>query len=177
MKTFQDKFGQTWVIDLDLFKARQIEAYDFGPALKLEEEHFISFFPPQEDLFNSLITDPAVCFGMIWVLVQDQLPHRTYEVKDEKGSVTSYPIQSELDFTRCFDGEVISKARLAFYEELPDFFPQMKITLNNLISRYSRAEELIDERTSKAVTKKMSDQELEKEIDRAIEEALAPEAD
>lgn len=161
MNTFKDKYDQSWTIDLDLQKARVIENYNFSQALRTQEEFYIQFFPPQENLFDELLTNTAVCFGMIWCLVKEQLDNKNYrDVQSNK-----HPITNEEDFARCFDGEALDRARLALYAELPDFFLDQKITLTTLRDRTKRAFEIADEKMAARLAERLSDSQITRLID------------
>lgn len=162
MHTFKDRNGTEWIIDLDLSLVRQIECYNFGPALSPREAasgeevapHYISFFPPQEDLLTDIITNPAVCFGMVWCCVRAQAKERG--------------IEDEMDFARLFKGDHIRDARLAFYKELPDFFPEMATTLTTLIERFSRTNEVADRKVAARLMEVMGDERIEELVDREL---------
>jgi len=155
MHDFKDKDGVSWTIDLSLSAVWRIEAYDFGRALHVDEPTFVAFFPPQADLFTSLITNPAVCFGMIWCCVEEQ-------AKDRE-------INNELEFAKRFDGDAIERARLALYEELPNFYSRSRISLQTLIGRYEETWEIINDRLQKKIDTLMTRETLEKMVDQEMD--------
>ena len=154
MHSFKDKNGTDWIIDLNLETIRFIESCNFGQALRKDDNYYIQMWPPQEDLFTEIITNPAVAFGMIWCCCREQAAERN--------------IKSEEEFARLFNGQAAQDSRLALYEELPDFFPEMRTTLKALIDRYSRIHQIADQKLGKKATEMMSDEMLEKEVDKAI---------
>lgn len=165
MQSFKDKNGQDWDLGITLFDILRIEAYDFSicytatgrepPFIDEEGRYHIQMNPPAENLFSELITDPAVCFAMIWIICQEQAEKRE--------------IKTELEFSRLFTGATCMEARAAFYKELPDFFPQMKTTLKTLLDRMLKFQEVADTRISREVETVLSDEEMH----RVIEETLA----
>jgi len=150
MPSFTDRLGQKWYLELDLFKAMKLEDHEFPGIGK------IKFFPPTENLLN-LLSETAVSFGMIWFLCQDQIKGRTYATNSSDART---PIANEEDFARCFNGETVDSSRVALFEELGNFFPQMKITLSRLIERYSSLKKIVDSKVADKIAIEMSDQRM-----------------
>jgi len=157
MHTFKDNKGNEWVVDLTLAGIRRIEASDFSEALGKEgdEPFHIHFFPPEDDLFTTLITNPAVCFQMLWCVLQADIDSR------EVGSME--------EFAELFGGKEIAEARLAFYEELPPFFPEMATSLTALIDRYSKIHEKADQAIAKKMQTLLSDKRIDNEITNIVD--------
>lgn len=155
MHVFKDKNGTEWAIDLTLDKIRHIEAADFSAAFHAEEPRHIQFFPPQDDLFTDIITNPAVAFGMVWICCQQQA--------NDRG------IQTEEEFANLFNGKSLQDSRIAFYEELPGFFPEMATTLAALVERFTTIQKRVDQKLSEGTKRLIS----EERVDRVIDEALA----
>lgn len=158
MRTFKDKTGQEWIVELTLDKVKYIESYDFAEALGEPSPCHIRMFPPEEDLFTTKITNPAVCFSMIWCIVREQAASRG--------------IEDELAFAKLFDGRTMQDARLAFYEELPDFFPEMMTTLRTLIGTYSKVQKIADKKLNQKAMKHLSDEQIEKMVEEEINKRL-----
>ena len=166
MQTFKDKYGQEWLLDMDLSSVRLMEAREFPNLGK------ITFFPPTEN-FYQLLGQTEVSFGMIWCLCKDQLEGKTFI----KGNTeTSAPITNEEEFAHCFNGETLEQSRIALFEELANFFPQMRITLTTLIERYSSLTKMVDRKTATKMTTEMSDDKMEQMIDQALDEAELPQS-
>jgi len=147
MHTFKDKNGDDWDVELTLFGARAIEGYDFGPALHEDEEVYIDFLPPQEDLFQKYLPDPNVCFAMIWVLCKDQAEPRG--------------IKSEYEFARLFNGDTLFAAQQALHKELPDFFPRLKTTLTTLLEQLTKVHTATDKLMREKVLEVVPDDKIE----------------
>ena len=144
MQTFKDKDGKDWIIDLNLSHIKLMEAHDYSEISRYNK---IKFLPPQEDLFTEVITNPAVCFTMVWCCCQKQ--------------ATEVGIETELQFAERFNGETIQNSRIAMYEELPPFFPEQQTTLEALISRYGKIQKMADTGMRKILDEKLGDKELE----------------
>lgn len=157
MHTFKDKHGTDWTVDLTLNQIRRIEAADFSPAFHSDEPQYIRFFPPQENLFTEVITNPAVAFGIVWICCQQQA--------EERG------IKTEEEFANLFNGKALQDSRIAFYEELPDFFPEMATTLAALVERFTTIQKRADQKLSEGTKRIMNDEIVDREIDKAIAKA------
>lgn len=154
MHVFKDKNGTEWTIDLTLDKIRRIEAADFAAAFHSDAPQSIQFFPPQDDLFTDIITNPAVAFGMVWLCCQQQAEERN--------------IKTEEEFTNLFNGKSLQESRIAFYEELPDFFPEMATTLVALVERFTTIQKRADQKLGEGTQRLMSNERVDREIDKAI---------
>lgn len=159
MQTFKDKYGQEWILDMDLSSIRICEAREFPTIGK------ITFFPPTEN-FYALLGQTEVSFGLVWCLCKDQLEGKTFIPKGKKDS---QPITDEEQFAHCFDGEVLEQSRIALFEELANFFPQMRTTLKTLIERYSSLTKIVDRKTSDRMKTEMSDEKMEQMIDKTFD--------
>jgi len=156
MQLFKDNTGDEWHVDLNLGHILQIEAYDFTQALHKPEEEgptHIQFFPPDEELFTTLVLQSAVCFSMIWCAVRAEAEQRN--------------ITNELEFAKRFNGDTMAAARKAFLEELANFFPEMRTTLMILIEKFSAMTKMVDEKLSKK-TEEMLGSKMEAVIDEEI---------
>lgn len=160
MHTFKDKKNREWTIELDLSKAMQIEDYDMGQAMGEEPDEngeypprYIPFTNPQDNFFEYYMSNTKVVFTIIWILCREQ-------AKD-------FAINNMEDFAKIFDGQTFNNARMAFFEELPDFFTQKKMTLKASIQSYFEAIEKMDERQAKVIREKLGT----KQIDEILNEA------
>lgn len=145
MHTFKDKDGIQWEVDLNLSHIRYLESVDFSLATNGEFEH-IKFIPPQENLFSHVITNPAICFEIVWACCKNQAEKRDINTIEE--------------FASKFDGRALQESRIAVYEELPPFFPENLTSLKALISRYSSIQRIADEGIVDLLNKKIGDKEL-----------------
>lgn len=158
MHTFKDKDGMEWNVELNLGNALKIEAHDFTHSLGDGEGRLkIKFLDPQDNLFQEIITHDAACFDMIWCCVQEQAAAR--------GITTIY------EFAKRLTGKSIADARLAFYEELPNFFHRQETTLKALIKRFSSLQDMASQKIGRAVEEELATLDLEKMLDEEIAKA------
>jgi len=157
MHTFKDNKGETWNIDLTLAGIRRIEAADFSEPLKKkgDEVFHINFFPPEDDLFTNLITNPSVCFQMLWCVLEEEAVDRGIGNMEE--------------FAALFGGDEIAAARLAFYEELPPFFPEMTTSLKALTEKYSLVHQKADAAIAKKMDTLLSEKAIENEVSKIVD--------
>lgn len=165
MRTFTDRYDQTWQLDMDLSAVRKIESYEFPNFGK------ISFFPPSEKLFQ-MLSETEVSFFALWMLCRDQIEGKTYICKK---TAAKLPVTNEEDFAHCFNGDTIEKGKVAFFEELSDFFPQMRTTLMRLTERFSSLTKIVDQRMADKMTEELSDQRINQIIDETMNETEMPE--
>jgi hypothetical protein len=158
MHSFNDKTGTEWIIELHLGNAMLIEAHDFTHSLGNGEDPVrVKFLTPQDDLFNEVITNDAACFDMIWCCCKEQA---------EKIGVTN-----QYEFAKRLTGKSIADARLAFYEELPNFFHRQETTLRALIKRFSSLQIMATKKIGQAMEEELEHLDLEKILDLEIEKA------
>lgn len=158
MHSFTDKEGKEWIIELNLGNAMLIEAHDFTHSLGNGEDALrIKFLTPQDNLFNEVITNDAACFDMIWCCCKEQA---------EKSG-----IKNQYEFAKRLTGKSIADARLAFYEELPNFFQRQETSLRALIKRFSSLQALATKKIGEAMEEQLDHLDLEKMLDAEIEKA------
>lgn len=158
MRTFTDRYDQTWQLDMDLSAVRKIESYEFPNFGK------ISFFPPSEKLFQ-MLSETEVSFFALWMLCREQIEDKTYICKK---TAAKLPVTNEEDFAHCFNGDTIEKGKVAFFEELSDFFPQMRTTLKRLTERFSSLTRIVDQRMADKMNEELSDQKINQIIDETM---------
>lgn len=160
MHSFNDKEGTEWTIELNLGNAMLIEAHDFTHSLGDGEEPVkIKFLTPQDDLFTDVITNDAACFDMIWCCCKEQAER--------------IGIKNQYEFAKRLTGKSIADARLAFYEELPNFFHRQETTLRALIKRFSSLQAMASKKIGQAMEEELDHLDLEKMLDAEIEKAKA----
>ena len=156
MPSFKDKYEVEWNVELDLGTAYAIEDYDFkGHHPKIQ------LIPPQEDFFSSVITNPKAIFGIVWVILQEQI--NAYNEKWQS-SDKQPRIGNELDFAKRLNGKNLQAMKVALWEECVNFFPEMGTTLKALIARFSRAMTIANERMPKEIDDQLSDEKINKII-------------
>lgn len=164
MHTFNDKYGQVWSLDLDLALVQELENHDFANHGK------IKFFPPSENLLQ-LLSETSVSFGMIWEMCKYQLSGKTYIPRTTEGNPNQPQQISNMEhFAMCFSGETVVLSRIALFEELGNFFPQMRTTLMQLTERYSHLVNLVNRKTAQKMETDLSDEKIEALIDRLFAE-------
>lgn len=152
MRTFKDKEGTEWLVEFNLYNVMQIEGYDFTNILGSPK---IKILPPQPDFFDKIITNTPAILAMVWCCLREQA--------SERG------IANEIDFARRINGNTIQEARIAFWGELSDFFPEMRTTLQTLTGKLSRAQVLANERMTKEVEQKITDSAIQEVLDKLLE--------
>lgn len=155
MHTFKDKTEKEWAVDVDLGTIRVIEDFDFSEALRTEDRRHISFLPPEEDLFTSLLTNTRVLFCCLWLCCRDQAIDRGIDNIEQ--------------FAEVFSGPSLNEARLAFLEELPPFFPDMMTSLRALIETYSSVMQEADKQITAKLKKTLSPERIKAEVTEAVE--------
>jgi len=165
MHTFNDKFGQVWSLDLDLALVQELENHDFPAHGK------IKFFPPSENLLQ-LLSETSISFGMIWEMCKYQLVGKTYypRISSLTEEATAQPITNQEHFAMCFNGDTVEQSRIALFEELGNFFPQMRTTLKQLTERYSHLVGLVNRKSAQKMEAELSDEKMETLIDQLFEE-------
>ncbi len=111
----------------------------------------VDLLSPTEEMFNEILMNREVVFGVIWCLCESQA--------SERG------IADEMEFARLFSGDVFEAAHSAFYEELADFFPEMRTTLTTLIGRLKKAREMAGSKISQMLEEQLNDEKLEEMMD------------
>lgn len=163
--TFQDKEGTEWTLSIDLQKAMEIEDHNFAHAFGETREdgqdpvHKISFIDPDKELFTEWITNRRFCLDMIWILVRD--------IAKEKN------IPNMLEFAKRFDGSSFRNARVALWEELPNFFPDQETSLRASISAVSNMEKMLDEKGAELLRLGMDPEKMKQVIERESKKLLA----
>jgi hypothetical protein len=152
MRSFKDKKGQEWTLDLTLGHVRQIEQSDFS-VLKVESVPLLS--RPEEAVFD-LVPNRALSMACVWICVRDQAEARG--------------VHSEEEFCLLLNATSINEACESFWGELSDFFPVLKMTLTKLIERFSKGVELLNKQAPEAVAETLTDEWMEQEIQRQLDQ-------
>jgi len=148
MKTFKDKEGTSWTLDLNLGAAMKIESYDVAEAVGKESPYHLKFLDSDDAAFQLYLTNTKVCFTIIWCCCEKQAKSRD--------------ITDEIEFASRFDGETWDLARMAMMEELINFFPRKAITLRALIQKYCEVMATQDRVMGEAIQKHISAENLQK---------------
>lgn len=193
--TFKDRLGNPWNLEINLEDAFRIEEYDFQ-----NKTPKVQMCPPTEDFLTHRLADPRVCFGLAWVITEPQRKSwneslnswnqgiqkkieevqkklaqgQTQELQKELEELPSQfrtPIQNELDFAKLLDGRSIQELKQSLWEALVNFFPDHATTLRVLTNRFSEVIRRTDERLSGEATRRLSNEQIDKELDLALEKA------
>lgn len=155
MSTFKDKLGFEWQVNIDMLKALEIENYNFGQAFgdpPLEDGtypfHRLNFIEPDDDFFDVTITKTRIVFTILWILCREQA---------KIVGVTNLE-----EFAKRFDGDSMTAAKMAFYEELPNFFTSRRTVLKTSIQRYLDALEELDRVGSQMLEENLSREDVRK---------------
>lgn len=156
--TFRDKNGEQWEVGLTLGGARRIDAADFS---ELTDKKF-SILTPEKTVFMELLSNSSLVFGMIWVLVQDQVEANLSIDPAEE------PDRAELAFVDSLDGQAIEKGKRAFWGALADFFPEHKTALLILIQQVQKTEARIGMELKGIIPdlERVMNQEISAEVDK-----------
>lgn len=157
MQQFKDKEGRNWTLELNLGTGFKVEAFDFAEALGEEEKTTISFLDAENEKLESYMTNTRVCFTMIWLCCQEQAEQRG--------------IDNMLKFAECFDGPTLDAAKIAFWEELANFFPKKATTLRTLTRKFSEVMIAQDKTMAKAIEENISVENLDKMTRKILEDA------
>lgn len=103
MRTFQDRTGRPWTIDLHVTAIRQIKGVLGIDLYALVDNGF--------EGLTKLMSDPIELVNLLYFLCLEQAAERN--VSDD-------------DFGRVLAGETLEAAGAAFYDEYVDFFPNAR---------------------------------------------------
>ena len=156
---FKDAHGKSWDCKINLGKALQVDRSDFTALTP--EKIILSRY--DQDALKVMITDTAVLFAVIGVLVHDQceenLNFKILSSDDED--------KFQTEFTRSIDGPCIERARTAFVEALQDFFPAAKTVLSTFLKKLENIQAKASMRLENEIYPLM-DQELDNLLDDEI---------
>ena len=92
MKSFKDKNGESWIVELNV-----------GTLLSIKNELDIDLLDKPGDFPTTV----SAFVDVLWVSLLDQIQERKL---------------NEIDFAKCLDGETINTATDCFVDELSNFF-------------------------------------------------------
>ena len=144
MRTFKDRDGRTWSVELNVHQMKRIRAHvgiDLVNVIELDSGGNVKV-----DLVDRIASDPCLLVDILWVCVEEEA--KAAGVTDEQ-------------FGRSLAGESIEEATRAFLDELVDFFPGAKRLFLKKAVELSR--KYNGEMTS-ALEKALEDPELERRV-------------
>lgn len=150
MRKFKDSTGHEWSVDLNLATVRRISQAKIQTTT---EEVTVDLLNPDDNLLNNRLTKREVIFGIIWVICSPDF----YENPESEAS-------AEEQFAMRFDGETFEAAQEVLYEELSDFFPELRTTLKTLTTRLKKVKEAVDKKLSNTMEKELSDEKIDQMI-------------
>ena len=123
MKSFKDKDGKSWIIEVNVRQVRKIRA-----LLNIDLANMIQFDAangkPNTELLDRLSNDPCLLVDVIYVLCKDQAD--ALNITDEK-------------FAESMNGDTVESATVALLEEMVDFFPEAKRRVLRVILNQAEA--------------------------------------
>jgi hypothetical protein len=144
MKTFKDREGREWLIDINIASIKRVKDLLAIDLLKLEGQ----------ELVEQLISDPCSLCNIVYVLCMEQA--------DERGV-------SDEHFGRAMAGDAIDHATTAVLEEFVDFFPSRKRPLmRQALARIQQ----IETAQLAAADRIVNSPEIDRLIDEAMNEAI-----
>lgn len=123
---FTDALGNEWDLTINMGAAERIERADFSAIITSRK---VSFFNPDKDFLNSVITDMRCIALMIWCIIKPKadklgiLHHRVYD-----GEKQTSP-DDAVYFEDMLGGDTLYAAKSAFWEACSVFFQQRGISL------------------------------------------------
>lgn len=153
MRTFVDRAGREWQIDLNLQNAKRIEQADFSEVLEGGKVRLLDPRKLDESFYVSVMLNSAAMAFMAWVMV--------YEQATDSGI-------SQEDFCSQLHGDELMKLRETVWMEIADFFPERRTSLLRLIRAYRELQEKIDEGPAVRLIERLQ-QETNAELDRIMD--------
>ena len=123
MKSFKDKVGKTWIIEVNVRQVRKVRALlniDLANMIQFEAENGKT----NTDLLDKLSSDPCLLVDVIYALCKDQAD--TLNITDEQ-------------FGENMNGDTVEAATVALLEEMVDFFPEAKRRVLRVILNQAEA--------------------------------------
>lgn len=145
MRTFKDKDGQEWHLDLTFGKYRRLHAsgFDCTDVGQLER----------------LASDPEVTLRVLMELCSDDLASRNV---------------SQEVFESGFDLDVLQAAIEAVVDEIIDFFPQQSRAVMRTAWEKVRSQmATVQQDMAKAATKAIENGEIESQVEKALSEQFS----
>jgi len=163
MKTFTDKKGRVWDLELDILTCRRVDASDF----KLYYKPDFSIFSLSGDPLKHLVLQSSFTFAVIWAIVQPQAVEMFKAGKFPTDPKANHE-EAELEFVSGINAKAKMEANTAFLEALGDFFPELKTALSSLERQMRTLSEKIDLKAREV--EPLLDEMLEADMDQGIKE-------
>lgn len=175
MRTFKDKTGNEWELELNGLAIRNIDNTDYSALV--DGDYKISRRTEGSKFWDDGIYDRALITAMVWVAIRGQ-NKQAIEAAREKINKTEEreDATAEEAFVSLLDGPAVRRAYNAFMEELSDFFPERRTVLMKLIQLSGE----VEKRTSDQIIKKLDalgpkmDKLIETELDKAEATVFGP---
>lgn len=153
MKSFKDKTGRSWDIELNVGTVRQIKSRCY-----VDFDHIITFdrreHPQDVSALEKLAEDSILLFDVIFVLCQKQIAEAGLD---------------EEAFAELFDGDTIEAATGALLDEIINFSRPARrkvlLQLRKISKNYS-------EKAGKELEKILNDPKFEQEIEKSLKQSL-----
>lgn len=126
MARFQDRLKQNWEFELTLASLKSLEDIEFSGVTDVE---FIWTRPPTMEMMHEMMMSPIVAGPIVWVLVRDNLVG--------KKKVDGSPVETDEDFYSLLGKESIDAMTTGLLEEVGNFFPALRISIQKLIQEFS----------------------------------------
>lgn len=154
---FKDKNGKIWDLKLTLGKTLTVDRSDF--KIYTDQTVYLTRF--NGDVIQLVLTDNALMFAVIGVIVFDQCQENFGEKLDDESF--------QKKFADSIDGGCIEPAREAFVEALSDFFPAVKTGLSSFLKRIREFQKKVSDRLPSLDPK--IDQVMDETINREFSKA------
>ena len=154
MRSFKDSEGRSWDINLNIATLKRVKNADIDHGRGVDLLNLDTAEKNESPLVTRLAMDIALLCDVIYVCIQPQAVKR--EINDEQ-------------FGEALGGEVIVKARTAFFEELADFF--QSVGRKELVRAIKMQEILIASVIEKA-DQKLDGMNLDKMVDDVVQKTF-----
>ena len=149
MKSFTDRQGRPWTLEINYTSLRRIKA-----ATEIDLTRLVD---PQSDVMGRLTSDPFLLFDCLIALLQPQL--------DEKGLTAD-------QFGESLDEEAAERASIALIEATIDFFPERRrMLLKRAFAKVTTAAERRQTASLDQALRAVESPEFERVIETALDDA------
>lgn len=147
MQTFIDNSGRNWTVSLNTTTLKQVRALCKVDLMEAVEGKLV----------EQLATDPVLLCDVLYALCKDEA---------EKKNIT------DEDFGRGMAGDALEAGTEALLEELVNFFPKGRRTV---LQAARKKQKIWDEKALTAAKAFVESEEIDKQVDTAIQAALKEE--
>lgn len=171
MKTFKDKNGNEWNLELNGLAVRDIDSTDYSALV--EGDYRIARQVEGGKFWETGVYDRALILAMAWVAIRGQnkaiIEEARKAIDELRGREEGEATTAEEAFVSLLDGPSIRFAYDAFMEELADFFPQRRTVLTKLIRLSGEVEKKASQRIVERLDKLAPrvDELIDRELDKA----------